>query len=248
MGLQAAVALMAVAVLLRSAQPTLLSGSKDPAHRLPHRQLRTLCLGQGQQQLPLRGDRQAALGAPGSRESPGDRRSRTAREVLDVIAGRQLHNQSRVRASVRHVTRLVKVLQVAVACVPAATAAGSFSSLSSNQSPWPAYQDSALRAALHPVPLLPAELSAWELLSGNASRHGTAAVGAALSTQLCTVPDVEGARGGCARASCVLSFRDSRAPQVQGALMWLTTVSACSVPVPADHAARGTALQIRHAA
>ena len=72
-----------------------------------------------------------------------------------------------------------------------------------------------LRAALHAVPLLPAELSAWELLSGNASRYGVAAVGAALSAQLCTVPDVEGARGGCARACFVLSLRDSRAPQVQ---------------------------------
>lgn len=72
-----------------------------------------------------------------------------------------------------------------------------------------------LRAALHPVPLLTAELSAWELLSGNASRHGVAAVGAALSTQLCTVPDVEGARGVCARACCMLSLRGSRAPQLQ---------------------------------
>ena len=109
MGLQAALTLMAVAVLLRPAQPRLLSGSKSPAHKLPHRQLRTLCLGHSQQQLPLQGDRQAVLGAPGSRESPGDRRSRTAREVLDVMAGRQLHNQSRVRAFGCHVTRQVKV-------------------------------------------------------------------------------------------------------------------------------------------
>ena len=69
-----------------------------------------------------------------------------------------------------------------------------------------------LRAALHPVPLLPTQLSAWELLSGNASRHGVAAVGAALTTQLCTVPDVEGAQGGRACACCMLSFGDSRAP------------------------------------
>ena len=110
LGLQAALTLMAVAALLRSAQPRLLSCSRGPAHRLPHRQLRALCLGQGQQQLALRGDRRAALGSPGSGESPDDRRSRTAREVLEVIAGRQLHNQSRVRARVRHMARRERML------------------------------------------------------------------------------------------------------------------------------------------
>ena len=136
-GLQAALTLMAVGVLLRPAQPRLLSGSKGPAAKLPHRQLRTLCLGHGQQQLPLRGDRQAALGAPGSRESPGDRRLRTAREVLDVIAGRQLHNQSRVRALGCHVTRLVKVLHELrlMVLLPRQQAP---SPHSRHQPPWPA--------------------------------------------------------------------------------------------------------------
>ncbi|KAK9826801.1 hypothetical protein WJX81_002287 [Elliptochloris bilobata] len=96
----------------------------------------------------MQGDRRAPLSSNNSTDPPDGLRARTGRDVLDILTGRQLQNQSR---------------------------------------------DSALRAALHAVQLLPTELGFWEALSANASRHGIAAVAGALTSATYKVPDIEGA-------------------------------------------------------